>query len=63
MNKEALITCPTGIVQSDGTEHTIVGCGALIPHVRDDEGLVNCPNCGMWFDPTKERTPLPTTVR
>jgi hypothetical protein len=54
MNKEALITCPTGIVQSDGTEHTIVGCGALIPHVRDDEGLVNCPNCGMWFDPTKE---------
>ncbi|ORB76419.1 hypothetical protein BST46_30225 [Mycobacterium timonense] len=54
---QAYIACPTDPLQQDGTPHTIIGCGALIPDDRDDEGLVDCPECGIWFDPTKERDP------
>jgi hypothetical protein len=38
----------------DGTAHTTIGCGAMIPDVRDDEGLVDCRNCGIWFNPDEE---------
>jgi hypothetical protein len=48
------ITCPTIGIQPDGTPHTVTGCGARIPDIRDHEGLVDCPNCGMFFDPDQE---------
>lgn len=40
--------------RSDGGEHTVIGCGAVLPDVRDDEGLVDCPRGGMWFSPEEE---------
>lgn len=53
-DKSPAVRCPTGTTASDGTAHTIIGCGALIPDVRDDEGLVDCPDCGIWFNPDEE---------
>ena len=53
-----LIRCPTAAAASDGTAHTIIGCGNRIPDVRDDEGIVDCPVCGISFDPNhEEKTP------
>lgn len=56
------VTCPTsafnrlGVAQEAlvGTPGLIIGCGTTIPDERDDEGLVDCPNCGMWFNPDEE---------
>lgn len=31
----------------------IVGCGATFQAEADDEGLIDCPNCGMFFDPAR----------
>jgi uncharacterized Zn-finger protein len=41
--------CPT-----DETRSEIVGCGHVFTADPDDEGLVDCPNCGMWFHPEAE---------
>lgn len=49
-----LVRCPTGGLTADGTPPTVIGCGELIPDERDDEGLVDCPKCGIWFDPERE---------
>lgn len=47
-----LIVCPPRPVPVErGTPGTITGCGAVIPDVRDDEGWVDCPNCGLGFNP------------
>lgn len=40
------VTCPTTPMDSD-----IVGCGRTFDATPDDEGMVDCPNCGMWFRP------------
>lgn len=29
----------------------VVGCGAVFPAEPDREGLIDCPECGMWFPP------------
>jgi hypothetical protein len=50
----ALVRCPTAATAVDGTPHTVIGCGASIPDIRDDEGLVDCLACGIWFDPDEE---------
>lgn len=31
----------------------VVGCGAEFDAEPDREGLIDCPNCGMWFDAPK----------
>lgn len=49
-----MVRCPTSTLCSDGTPHTIIGCGKLIPDERDDEGLVDCGECGIWFNPDEE---------
>lgn len=38
-------TCPTNKRAPDD----IVGCGATFTATPDAEGLVDCPECGMWF--------------
>lgn len=38
--------CPTW-AQFPGD--TILGCGARIETEPDKEGLVDCPECGIWF--------------
>lgn len=49
-----LIRCPASPKAPDGTLHTVIGCGVLVPDVRDDEGLVDCPICGIFFNPDEE---------
>lgn len=31
-------------------EGDIIGCGVTFSGRPDDEGLIDCPNCGMWFE-------------
>lgn len=45
-----MVQCPTSTETSD-----IVGCGRLVPDERDDEGFVDCPRCGICFDPEREK--------
>lgn len=45
-------TCPGADEVDNG--HTVIGCGAVFDAVPDDEGLVDCPRCGIWFDPDQE---------
>lgn len=53
--------CPTGHTQQSGEAHTIIGCGATFEAEPDDEGLVDCPSCGIWFNPSKETPPVIAT--
>ena len=50
-------TCPS----SAPAESDIIGCGAIFEAEPDGEGLVDCPECGMWFNPEfeKEKTLTP----
>jgi hypothetical protein len=34
-----------------GPTGTIVGCGHVFDALPDDDGIVDCPNCGLFFDP------------
>lgn len=36
----------------DGATVEITGCGRTIETVPDDEGIIDCPHCGIWFSPT-----------
>ena len=50
--------CPTDEAYFDGgelVEHTVIGCGAEFDAEPDEEGLIDCPACGIWFNPAKER--------
>ena len=41
--------------QEDGKGRPdIVGCGHVFEAEPDDEGFVDCHNCGIWFDPKIE---------
>ena len=57
----ALVQCPTTTVDTDGSAHTVIGCGALTPDVRDDDGLVDCAHCFICFDPTATTNQTATT--
>ena len=51
--------CPTGATQvvhdlQTHRKHTIIGCGHEFDATPDSEGLVDCPNCGIWFSIEKE---------
>ena len=41
--------CPKG-----ETGNEIQGCGGTNTSDPDDEGLVDCYDCGIWFDPKRE---------
>lgn len=51
------ITCPTAPLRADGVPHTIIGCGSTDVIGPDNEGLYDCVNCGIFFDPREEATP------
>ena len=51
---EGSVKCPDSPLQSDSAPHAVIGCGAIIPDDRDHEGLVDCPECGIFFDPDLE---------
>ena len=44
-----LIRCPDAEFDELGNPHTVIGCGAMVPDLRDDDGIVDCPVCGIWF--------------
>lgn len=50
------IQCPTSDTTRDGHQHTVIGCGSNNVTAPDDEGLIDCLDCGIWFDPTLEDT-------
>jgi hypothetical protein len=50
----ASVTCPTATHDVDGTPHSIIGCGSDDVSEPDDEGLVDCFSCGIWFHPESE---------
>ena len=50
-----IVTCPTEARQQDGTLHTIIGCGSSNVTGPDDEGIYDCDDCGVFFDPKQER--------
>lgn len=53
--RDGTLICPTGQIAPDGSVHTIIGCGAEIPDVRDDEGFADCPKCGIFWLPQLEQ--------
>ena len=48
--------CPTAAHAADLSPHTVIGCGSWNTTERDDEGLVDCLDCGIWFNPDSEAT-------
>lgn len=32
-----------------GVTPPLLGCGTTFEQEPDDEGLVDCPSCGIWF--------------
>lgn len=56
-NENAPLTayqCPDTAIDVAPGETLILGCGHLFSSKTDDEGLVDCPHCGIWFNPVKE---------
>jgi len=52
--------CPTTPTPyDDNPDETMAGCGHEFEAEPDEEGLVDCPNCGMWFNPLKEKEVTP----
>jgi hypothetical protein len=45
-----LLRCP----DNSRCEGDIVGCGSNNLEGPDDEGLIDCLDCGIWFDPLLE---------
>ena len=41
-----LCKCPT---DPDPEGGDILGCGHVFEATADDEGLIDCPACGIWF--------------
>lgn len=49
--------CPTDNPPERRPDETvIIGCGAAFTGEFDDDGIVDCPHCGIWFTPAIERT-------
>jgi hypothetical protein len=48
------VHCPTEPLQPNGDPHTIIGCGSSRVTDPDDEGLHDCLDCGIWFNPNDE---------
>lgn len=48
------IHCPTEPTDKDGNPHTIIGCGSSNVDGPDEEGLYDCFDCGIHFDPRLE---------
>lgn len=44
-------TCPS----KERFEGDIAGCGSTFEAEPDEEGLVDCPECGIWFNPEIEK--------
>lgn len=55
------VTCPTATNAPYGGKHSIVGCGSTNVVGPDHEGLYDCCDCGIFFDPERERSGLDPT--
>lgn len=45
-----IYVCPIAPRKPNGTLHTVTGCGGTFVGLPDEEGIIDCPHCGMWFD-------------
>lgn len=55
--REPALTCPTTPVPyDDDPTQVLVGCGSSNVSEPDDEGIVDCLDCGIWFTPALELT-------
>lgn len=45
----ATFRCPTEPQSGIAPTDDIIGCGTVFDAEPDDEGLVDCPKCGIWF--------------
>lgn len=43
--------CPTDEYR---TVDNVIGCGHEFTATPDEEGYVDCPECGMWFEPREQ---------
>lgn len=41
-------TCPKNQLVGD-VNGEFLGCGHTFEATPDDEGLIDCPQCGLWF--------------
>lgn len=48
------IACPASRLSATGFAYEVVGCGSTNVSGPDSEGLYDCNDCGMWFDPRRE---------
>lgn len=46
--RKRLVRCPDNV---EPDSNGIIGCGHVFEAELDDEGLIDCHNCGMWFNP------------
>ena len=47
--------CPTYPTPCDDEPNEFMaGCGHVFEAEPDSEGMVDCPECGMWFTPSME---------
>jgi hypothetical protein len=44
------VICPE-VDAEPGQYGPTIGCGHRFTAEPDFEGFVDCPNCGLWFDP------------
>ncbi len=54
MSRPAITRCPT----APRFPGDITGCGSTNLTEPDENGLIDCLNCGIWFDPAKEFKPM-----
>ena len=48
------VKCPTDSLPEVPIDE-LIGCGFEFEATPDEEGIVDCPNCGMWFKPETEK--------
>jgi len=50
------VVCPTTPIPND-PDGRFDGCGFPFTAAPDHEGIVDCPNCGLWFLASEHRAP------
>ncbi len=51
------LRCPMVDRRDVRPDEPLEGCGSTKLSEPDREGLIDCINCGLWFDPVEEYGP------
>lgn len=50
------LICPNHSQPQSDPDDDILGCGKIFPYdPENDDGMVDCPHCGLCFDPRDGR--------